>query len=73
MMKNKILVSRLAENEVADPNTIRVEIAVELDSTDTRAMQRLGEVLKALIPEPERPDFVEQFKAAAAKAGVPPA
>lgn len=64
-MENNIRIKRVAGTET----TCRVKFELEFDATDNEAANRLGRILRELIPEEDRSQFVADFNKAAAKAG----
>ena len=64
-MKNKIKITRVAGEDTLCTATIRLDF----DATDPEAVKRFAQVLRELIPEEDRAQFVTDFQEAAANAG----
>lgn len=62
---NNIKITRVAGKE----SRCTVTLQLEFDAADPKACRRFGEVLRELIPEEEREQFVADFKAAGVAAG----
>lgn len=65
MKKNEIKITRIP----GEATRCRVTLKLEFDPTDRAASERFARILRELIPEGDRAQFVADFKAAGAKAG----
>jgi hypothetical protein len=65
-MKNNIKIKRLPGKSTAC--TVRLELA--FDAADPAALERFGRILREVIPEGERAQFLEDWQRAAAAAGL---
>lgn len=64
-MKNNIKITRVAGKDAICEATIKLRF----DATNPKAAKRLAKLLRELIPQEERAQFVSDFQEAAANAG----
>ena len=65
-MSNNIKITRLPGNETVCTATIRLDF----DSANPEAIERFARVMREIIPENERAQFLSDFQQAAANAGL---
>jgi hypothetical protein len=65
-MKNKIKITRVAGKDT----TCTATLTLEFDFADPEAVERFARVLRELIPEEDRAQFLSDFQEAAAEAGL---
>lgn len=51
---------------------LSVHLALELDASDPKAMDRLGKIMRELVPEEDRDEFLTEMREAAVAAGILP-
>ena len=65
-MSTRFLINRVPGD---DSGTVKATFTVEFRTDDAEAVERFARVMRELIPEEDRAQFLEDFRAAGAAAG----